>query len=994
MAVDSRLTLEINAVDATGSAFASVMNRMRGIDRSAATSMYATSRVVQQATQQWNSSFSWFNRAVVRGLQVAGRAVISFTQDSIKAYAEIEQQHAKTMGALRPGYEKSAAGEAQFQQDSKRLREQAIQLGTYGPNGKGALFNPTEVSQAQTALVKAGMDEKTVEKVAPTVLQFAGGNDMDIETATRGLVNMSTIFGIKADDWGDMADKINRAADISVIDTAEIFQSAARGGGIFGSMGRDLTEFLGVISTLGQAGLRGGMGGTAAQALLVRGLGSTSGGIAMAGKGPTEKSQEAFEKFQNSVVDENGKFRGIINEAELFEGLASDLSDEESTWLYKKVLGMFQIRSGYAITNGEDGEPLTLENMINDIKSNSGGSVGQKYQYMLDSGWGVLESLSNLWQGTKVGFGEDISPMTNQVAKNLFDFLDTTDTSDPNWINTAYENLQTARQQTTSNVRETYGDNAGNLIDSLLGTGIDVGSAIGIAGPDLASALGGQFSDIVGKIGSGDVIGAVMGLFDDSDWNTAKEDIKEKTKDLDPAIQDAVNAFLELADTIRTLVKVNLAMKLAQLISSIGLASGAVANVGRSIANIVTGGSRVVGGTSAVGTMRVSAGVVYVNGAVAGGGGTTTTGGGGNKSTVPLNQRTTSSGKPISQANITNGPKSGASIKSAKPGVTGNTSSFTPRTPQLRSTGGTLGGGKGAGVIGLGFAAYGLIDSIVNHDTNKAIAEENKEYVKDQTKLLNATKEERKAYQNYIDYVTNGDSMIGGSMFGVPMNSIPVNKDGSAIDMETYLKLGRGEKVDGLYDSSKIDNLWGDKSWGDTIFNSGTGDIPGSINPYGIKNINKKEIPYGAFGSSTYSSKPEFKLPDNLFYNNKYTYGVPLHQQQPTQQPESKVPYRTPSIEDVLNSFKNYGLPTLPTPATTPVPGQGTNQDIASALSSAMTPTEGAITSAAGSMQNAAGAIAALNIPAPIVNVNVNVDKNDKVTTTKNVGSTYSGSKP
>ena len=100
----------------------------------------------------YNTAMRDFNRVAMSVFRGVCRSVVDFTSDAISNFTNLEQQHAKTMGAMSNNYNKTAESQAKFIQDQKQLRDMAINFGITGPNGKGSLYDAREIAGIQTAL--------------------------------------------------------------------------------------------------------------------------------------------------------------------------------------------------------------------------------------------------------------------------------------------------------------------------------------------------------------------------------------------------------------------------------------------------------------------------------------------------------------------------------------------------------------------------------------------------------------------------------------------------------------------------------------------------------------------------------------------------------------------------------------------------------------------------------------------------------------------------
>ena len=552
-----RIEFDIVANDRASNIFAKVRTAGSNMASTLMTALGGTGYVIggiDNALRTYNASMYRFNRLVYSAVRMAGGAIVNFTKDAINNYAELERQHAKTMGAMATEYGKTAEAQARFLNDSEKLKQQAMQLGIYGPNGKGSLYTVKDVSYAQTSLIKSGMsaDDILGSDALSSVLKFAGGNDLDIDTATRFAVNLATVFDIPVDRWGTMLDMVTKAADISVIDVEDIMESLTYTGGIASGLGRDLGEILGVISIMGQAGLRGRVAGTGMQAFFTRILSAGELSDTSIESAPSDYAAQMYNAFIEEAVDPNGRFKNMDEVADLLDTAMSTLNDQEQAWFAKKLFGLYQMKAAYAITGAVDEDGNLITDYINQIENQSKGTNDIKYELMQGSQYGKMQSLKNAWEGTKLDFGEKLSPVVSAISDELFNFLSNNGNYDINW-----DRLREAINESGTLIGEKYGESIGQAVEDLGNFGINAALITKAISPE----IGGLFSGIV-KLFNGDISGALDKFSEGiEDTNDNIDGLPEDLKDTATAARNVIIAFTALSG-------INLATQILQIFTS------------------------------------------------------------------------------------------------------------------------------------------------------------------------------------------------------------------------------------------------------------------------------------------------------------------------------------------------------------------------------------------------------------------------------------------
>ena len=547
MADDRKITIEIEAKDYASSVFRSVTSGLNTFAVTANNGIYRANN----ALRSYNNTMRGFNSTVQRALWDAGRAVYNFTTDAIKQFAELEKQHAKTMGAMSSNYNlNTATGLQQFNANSRALMDQAIYMGYNGVSGKGSLHSPHEISAAQTALVKAGISEKDIlnTNALTDVIKFAGANDLSLDRAVEFAVQLGTQFNYDPSEWGEMLDQVTYAANASIIDVDDIIESMKYAGNMAAGYDQPLHEILAAIAVMGQSGLKGSQAGTGIQAIFSRGMSPT--GITNAGLPPTENVEEIYNGFVSKVLDENGNFLGIGNFADVLEQETSGLSDQETSWFYKKLFGMFQQKAGLALAGTDEGE-MSYDDYVDAILENAAGTNDKVYELALESTYGSLEMVENAWLAFKTEFGDDLSPITKEVAQQLRNALVTKDFDFD-----------------TDMFREKV-EEAGELLAEDFGE--DVANAFTDVGTFLADAIDVGLTEEPLITGSLEALIKLLNGDFDGGWQTFKdgiEGVNDNIDDLPPELQDAATAIRNLIIMFEGLFALNIVTRVAEGVTS------------------------------------------------------------------------------------------------------------------------------------------------------------------------------------------------------------------------------------------------------------------------------------------------------------------------------------------------------------------------------------------------------------------------------------------
>lgn len=582
-----------NSTKGMASKFKNMANSMKDV----APKIEAGIRRINNVTRHYNTSMSGLNRSIIRNVKEMGSAMYDFTSDAIDNFTQLSEQHAKTLGAMAADYDKTSESQAKFFADAQKLKEQALQIGMYGVNGNGSLMDATGVSEVQTELIKAGVSASEIadpnSNITKDILEFAQGNDIDTASAVEFAVTLGSQFGVKKEDWGSMLDKVSHTADMSVIDVKDIVQSMKYAGGITSGLDRSLEETLGMISIMGNFGLKGTQSGSGIQALLTRLLtGDTTVITDAQAKVAPPKALEKFYEFEEKAKP-NGQLLPMADVIDELDETMSDMNDEEQAWFAKKLFGLYQMKSAYALLNGDETD---LNEVIREISEQSDGTNENKLNLLLDSQYGQLTSLGNLWEGMKTDIGDKLSPFVDAVRDELFNYL-----SNKGNYNINFDNLRSTLEESATLIEEQYGTAIANAVRSLGNTAIDF-TSVSI---EIAPALGEGIMEMLSSLFKGDFFGS-DGVF--ANWSNMIDEMEVSVGNLPEDLQDLGQAIVSTIDWFGKLTTLNIASEIAELVSSVlqilTIAGGAFIKVAGAV---VIQGDSVSGGGGKGGTGGASA---------------------------------------------------------------------------------------------------------------------------------------------------------------------------------------------------------------------------------------------------------------------------------------------------------------------------------------------------------------------------------------------------
>ena len=263
----------------------------------------------------------------------------------------------------------TGATDQQFSQLNASAKNFAVQFGRA----------PEEVAGAMSELAKAGLDAEGVMKSISPILSVAAADNMELARAVEVVVSTMAQFRMGTDDFGTIADKLQATANASTTSVDSLGEALTYVGPKAFAAGQSMDDVLASLATLGDAGLRGSLGGTGL-ARIIESIANEEGKIAALGVS-TRNVEGNMRPFMD-IMDELGKkaptanvdFIRVLTEIFEIRGANAAQSLSQMKEKFDQVMGVLGKSDGTAL------------NKATAVMSSFGGAVKQ-----LGAQFGVLQ---------------------------------------------------------------------------------------------------------------------------------------------------------------------------------------------------------------------------------------------------------------------------------------------------------------------------------------------------------------------------------------------------------------------------------------------------------------------------------------------------------------------------------------------------------------------------------------------------------------------------
>lgn len=276
-----------------------------------------------------------------------------------------------------------------------------------------------EVAEVSQQFVQAGNNwADSVELTRGTMLALNTA-ELDVTQSTEGLIAIMAQWGLEAEDYADVIDKINITADDFAVTSEKIVSALQRASSSAKNANISLEETIGIITALAEATGRSGENiGTALNSLIVyTSKSSALETFAEIGSDAMKKVVKDYQQGAVSIYDVwkqlsvevqnlNSQQQEALFQTEDFQELATEL--QSALGDVYGAAGTYRQNYFIALLN----DMSTVEDVLNNMSESEGYSVKENAKYM--------ESLSANWNQLKAVLAE----LAVQLGEaGLMDFL-------------------------------------------------------------------------------------------------------------------------------------------------------------------------------------------------------------------------------------------------------------------------------------------------------------------------------------------------------------------------------------------------------------------------------------------------------------------------------------------------------------------------------------------------------------------------------------------
>lgn len=256
--------------------------------------------------------------------------------------------------------------------------------------GSTTAFTATQSAQAIEVLAKNGLDVSTILDGALTSsVSLAGALGADVAPAADLVTDLMQQFGLEADKLPEIVDRVTGAAFTSKFGFDDLRLAIAQAGGVAGTTGVEIEEFLTVLSATASSFASGSDAGTSFKTFLQRLTPESA------------KAAGVMRELDLQFFDAQGNMRSMAEIAQELQDGLSGLSEEARNEALKTVFGTDAIRTAAALAKQGAEGIRELSSAIGEI------SAQEQAEVRLRGLDGALKELAAAWEALNLEAAEN-----------------------------------------------------------------------------------------------------------------------------------------------------------------------------------------------------------------------------------------------------------------------------------------------------------------------------------------------------------------------------------------------------------------------------------------------------------------------------------------------------------------------------------------------------------------------------------------------------------
>lgn len=298
-------------------------------------------------------------------------------------------------------YFQSVSGATANQMDL--IRQKALQL------DQTTMFSTADIANMFVELAKAGENASQITGgVADAVVNLAQAAQIPLNSAVTTIVSVLNAYNLSASQASEVSDRLAGAANASILEVSDLATSLKYVSGVADQLGISFNETTTALDLLGQAGIKGSMGGTELRQILVSILGTTKPAAA-----ELQKLGIITKDGANQFFDASGKAKSLSDIFQILQDHLKGLNQEQQLAALKTIFNNRALSAAAILTKaGADG----FKQMNDAMSGTTAADVAAK---RMDNLAGDTKKLTSSLKTMAIEAGQPLQNFLRQIVQSL-----------------------------------------------------------------------------------------------------------------------------------------------------------------------------------------------------------------------------------------------------------------------------------------------------------------------------------------------------------------------------------------------------------------------------------------------------------------------------------------------------------------------------------------------------------------------------------------------
>lgn len=270
--------------------------------------------------------------------------------------------------------------------------------------GRTTRFTASQVAEGMKYMAMAGFDRSEIEKGIESILNLAIAGNLDLGLASDISTDISTPFGIAADEIGRVADVLAKAATSSNTSVEMMGYSFKYAAASAATTGQSLEDMAAALALLANSGQKASVAGTQLRMIMMQ--------------FSSEHVIKEMNRLGVQTADSVGNLRPILDILTELDEKTKGLGGQKQFGLFSELFGARAATGAIVLVKDVEGIAKFREEM-----NGAAGAAKEMAGIMADNLQGDMIKLWSAVEGVAIAVGETLAPALRKVGDYIANVL-------------------------------------------------------------------------------------------------------------------------------------------------------------------------------------------------------------------------------------------------------------------------------------------------------------------------------------------------------------------------------------------------------------------------------------------------------------------------------------------------------------------------------------------------------------------------------------------